>query len=469
MLNRLLGPSIQIDPTFPYYKNRSEQSIADELAMAGYRVVHYFVTVESEVNGKLVDCLKANGFAVWAMVLGNGTYTTAHLPQDWPDWQMTLLKPVNDGYYRLSPFSYRYVAWKKQALVELVKAYPFDGIEVAEPYFPEWNGLSSGVYGDVGPYARAAFKQQYGSDIPDFKYRSSPYYYKNNPALYRQWIEFRVDAVNRYLNEWINGKHGIRAARPDICVATWSLAVDAGPDAVEKLRELQGNDAFSMVSMIRPDVHFIQTHWPDWMRPRLKPDYIKHYEPFVAKLKIIHPRLPLGIQTDIGSLKPMRRSRQWLEAFAQTAVQLGYATWTAYEYHLGLYMYEEPPLPMQAVRVQRNQVLLLCSKRIDPETATTNGRFQLADGEQELLNQPDIQIRVLKVDGSSIVLDCPSFPTGSFQLKVSHIQDTPELFLFPEKRANVLTSPVTLTVPAMEGRRAIRRPLKNGGVNGIVL
>ncbi|WP_282935380.1 N-acyl-D-glucosamine 2-epimerase [Paenibacillus sp. RC67] len=443
-MKNMLGPSIQVDPAFPYYLNRSPQSIADELWIAGYRVVRYFVTDETKVNEQLLKELHRQGFAVWATVLGNGTYTTAHLPDDWPDWQMTLLKPVNDGYYRLSPFSYRYVAWKKQALAELVKAYPFDGLEIAEPYFPEWNGLSSGVYGDIGPYARAAFKQQYGSDIPEFKYTSSPMYYKNNPILYRQWVEFRVSAVNRFLFELINGREGVREVRPDIRIATWSLGVDAGPDSVQKLREYQGIDAAAMVSYVRPDVHFIQTHWPDWMRWRLPANYIARYEPFAARIRALHPALPLGIQADIGSLKNMRRDREWLKEFANTANQLGYATWTAYEYHLGKYMYDEAPRAVRAERIANDKVRIHFQKRIDSESVLSSHFTVLIDGKPE----HDIQISAKEVDGNRILLYSTNFPSMRFQISITNVKDTPGLWLFPSNKANQTSTPCLVTVEA---------------------
>ncbi|WP_036745585.1 hypothetical protein [Paenibacillus sp. UNC451MF] len=443
-MKNLLGPSIQIDPTFPYYLNRSPQSIADELRIADYRVVHYFVTDETKVNGSLLEELQKQGFAVWATVLGNGTYTTAHLPEDWSDWQMTLLKPVNDGYYRLSPFSYRYVTWKKHALAELVKTYPFDGLEVAEPYFPEWNGLSSGVYGDVGPYARAAFKQQYGSDIPDFKYASSPLFYKNNPILYRQWVEFRVSAVNRFLFELINGKDGVREVRPDLRIATWSLGVDAGPDSVQKLREYQGIDAAAMISYVRPDVHFIQTHWPDWMRWRLPADYITRYEPFAARIRSLHPNLPLGIQTDIGSLKNMRRSRQWLLKFVETSDKLGYASWTAYEYHLGKYMYDEEPRAVSAERIGHDKLQVRFQKRIDSESVQSAVFTVIINGKQA----HDTHILLKEVDGNRILLYSTNFPRERFQLSMINIKDTPQLWLFPSKKANQTPIPCLVTVEA---------------------
>jgi len=441
-MNRPLGPSIQIDPTFPYYRNRSEQSIADELALAGYRVIHYFVTDETNVNGKLIEQFQNKGFTVWATVLGNGTYTTGHLPKDWPEWQMTLLKPVNDGYFRLSPFSYRYTSWKKEALARLVRTYPFDGLEIAEPYFPEWNGLSTGVYGDVGPYAKAAFKQQYGSDIPDFKHRTSPNYYKNNPILYRQWIEFRVWAVNRFLFELINGDGGAREANPSIRIATWSLGVDAGPDSVAKLREFQGIDAVSMISTVRPDLHIIQTHWPDWMRTFLKADYCKYYEPFAAKIREAHPNLPLGIQTDIGSLKNMRRSRAWLRDFDIASRKYGYSTWTAYEYHLGKYMYDEPPVPVCANRIAADKILIQFQKRIQVTEASV---FQIMNDRQP---KEWPRAEVVKYDGCNVVLYSNYFPRQQFQLSVSNVTDTPELLLFPGKQAHEVIQPCRVTVEA---------------------
>ncbi|NHN30632.1 N-acyl-D-glucosamine 2-epimerase [Paenibacillus agricola] len=443
MIQTLQGSSIQIDPVFPYYQNRSESSIVDELELAGYRTVHYFVTDEKKVNIKLVELLRARGMMVWATILGNGTYITDHLPKDWPDWQMALLKPVNDGYVRLSPFSYRYVEWKKQALANLVKTVPFDGLEIAEPYFPEWNGLSSGTYGDVGPYARAAFKQQFGSDIPDFKYWTSANYYKKNTALYRQWVEFRVTAVNRFLNELINGSNGVRDSRPGIKIATWSLGVQAGAASVEKVREFHGLDAAAMISIVKPDMHVIQTHWPDWMRWWLPADYIKHYEPFVAQIRSWHPTLPLSVQTDVGSLRPMRRSRAWLDAFSACSEQLGYLSWTAYEYHLGTYMYEEKPALQRVKRLGAHQLLLQFQKRIDSAAAEHSGNYSIIF-EGKVLS--DIKVKVLKVDGSNIWLESAQFPLERFELSVAKLKDTPALWLFPSQKANEMKEPCVVAV-----------------------
>ncbi|PUA38485.1 N-acyl-D-glucosamine 2-epimerase [Paenibacillus elgii] len=435
-------PTIQIDPTFAYYLDRSPESVASELELAGFRTVRYFVTDETRVNGRLVAALRERGMDVWAMVIGNGTFTTENLPPDWPEWQMTLLKPVNDGFTRLSPFSHRYVTWKKAAAAHLVRTHPFTGFEVAEPYFPEWNGLASGVYGDVGPYARAAFKQFSGSDMPEFRYSSSPLYYKKDRGRYLLWIEFRVQAVNGFLNELINGAGGVREARPDIKIATWSLAVDAGQDPVGALREYQGMDAVEMIRTVRPDAHILQTHWPDWMRVHLPPDYIRHYRPFVESIRSVHPDIPLGIQTDIGSLARMRRSRKWIREFAKSAGELGYRFWTAYEYSIGLPMYREPPRVLRVHRPDRQLVVLEFCKRIDAESAADPSHYRCVAGGQPL----ELAIRVIQVDGNVVVLQA-DFPRVSFELFAEGIRDTPGLLLIPNERGNESPSgfPVRIT------------------------
>lgn len=440
---KLPQPTIQIDPTFAYYLNRSEDSIAAELELAGYRSVRYFVTNETAVNGRLVAALRERGMEVWAMVLGNGAYGTGHLPPDWKEWQMTLLKNPNDGFYRFSLFSHRYTAWKKEASAKLIKQYPFTGFEVAEPYFPEWNGLDTGVYGDVGPWARSAFKRFSGSEMPEFRYPTSPYYYKTDRARYLLWIEFRVQAVNGFLNDLINGPGGIRESNPDIRIATWSLAVNASHDPVQALREFQGIDAMAMIRTVRPDVHILQTHWPDWMRARLKPDYVKHYQPFADGIRASHPSIPLGIQTDIGSLRRMRRSRAWIGQFAAAAADHGYRFWTAYEYTLGLPMYEDKPEPLRAFRPEQSVIVLEFNKRLDSRSAECSRHYRWFSRGSQLT----ISANVTQVDGHRVVLHSEQFPSEPFELRITGVRDTPELWLLKNEAGNETPRGCRIEIP----------------------
>lgn len=446
--NANLQATIQIDPTFAYYGDRSEASIAAELEQAGYRSVRYFVTDESKINGKLVRALRERGMDVWAMALGNGAYGTAHLPSAWRSWQMELLKPVNDGYVRLSPLSAGYTAWKKSALAAIVREHPFTGLEIAEAYFPEWNGLSTGVYGDIGPLAQAAFRRFSGGAMPEFRLRTSPLYYKKDRARYLLWVDFRVRAVNEFLHEIINGHGGVRDANPRIRIATWSLAVDAGGDPVGDVREVQGLDPIELIRRVRPDAHMLQTHWPDWMRTRLPADYIRRYRAFAEPIRLAFPDLPLGVQTDIGSQRRMRRSRAWLKQFAETAHMLGYRFWTAYEYSIGLPMYEEPPLLLSAERLgSAHRVRLSFSKRIDPASAA-GGAFRIRKYGGGGAGFRQAAIRVDNVDGQLVELWSDAFPHEAFELEVNGIRDTPDRWLLRDQPANMTPNGIRAAIPA---------------------
>lgn len=442
----LFGPTIQVDPTFPYYQNRSVTSIANEIIQNGYRGVHYFVGNENNVNRKLVESFKREGLYVWALVLGNGSYSVKGLPTNWPTWQMELLKPINDGFYRFSLHSETYIQWKKQKLAQLVRFYPFDGIEVAEPYFPGWEGIERGIYGDVGPLAQAAFLKQCGHpNIPNFADLHNPDYYLTNTVLYQDWIEFRVRAVNSFLKELMNGQGGVRDVRYDILVATWSLAVDAGPNCVDKLRAWQGLDAAGMISAVQPDIHFLQTHWPDWVKPqnKLPPQYIRNYQSFVDKIRLVHPSILLGVQADIGSILSMVKDRNWYNTLGQVAWDTGFSTWTAYEYHLGKYMYDEAPAPVMVTRPQRDKVIISIQKRIDEVSAKIPGSIRIVTAQGEISIPPEY----ITIDGNMLTIQSEQLPQMQFCLRIQHIADTPSYWLYNKNQpANVMEGVTIVTV-----------------------
>ncbi|MDP4099050.1 N-acyl-D-glucosamine 2-epimerase [Paenibacillus sp. P96] len=439
------GPSIQMDPLFPYYADRSAESVAEEIERAGYRTVHYFVVQENKIHTRIIDALQRRDIAVWAMVLGNGAFGVSHLPPQWSNWRMELLREPKDGFQRLSHFAKEYVEWKKAAATRLVTEIAFDGFEVAEPYFPEWNGLYSGIYGDVGLHAQRAFKERYGTEMPEFRNRWAANYYRRVPQLYRCWIEFRVDAVNGLIDELVNGPGGVREARPDIRIATWSLAVrDRRGLAPAKLREWQGIDAVEMIRKVRPDMHILQTHWPDWMRPKLPPDYIAEYWRFADPIRAAFPGLPLGVQADIGSLERMVKGRDWLTAFSSSVHKHGYDAWTAYEYHLGGYMYDEPPVPVKSDRSGEDELVITFSKRIAPTGPESIEVYMIkADGARKA-----IRLKTAETDGNRLFLQVESLPLEAFELQVQGIRDTPELWLFKDRIGQLTPAGCTVRVKA---------------------
>ncbi|MNW34869.1 hypothetical protein D3C74_118560 [compost metagenome] len=440
----LTGASIQLDPLFAYYQDRSADSVAVELEAAGYRCVHYFVVREDRVNGRIVEALQRRGIAVWAMILGNGAFSTAHLPVGWKRWKMELVKEPNDSYCRLSPFAEEYVQWRKQEAALLVQRVPFDGFEIAEPYFPEWEGLTTGTYGDIGPHAAAAFQAQFGSLMPDFRDKRSSRYYKKVPELYRQWVELRVQAVNHMIDEVINGAGGVRQARPDIQIATWSLAVQGGRKGPALLREWQGLDAVSMIRQVKPDMHVLQTHWPDWMKARLPADYITKYQEFLDPIRSSYPGLPVGIQADIGSLPRMVRGAGWLRQFAAQVPAAGFDAWTAYEYHVGGYMYEQPPIPLSASRSAADELVVTFNKRIETNAALSAAWYTRRTSDFVV---EELRIHTSETDGNRLYLRLERVPTEAFVMRLSGIQDTPQLWLQKRRRANPVPADAHVQVP----------------------
>lgn len=435
--NAMNGRSAVIDPSYPYYKNRSVESIADEIALAGYKSVHYMVVNELEVDANLVKALHDRGLAVWLLVFANGTYSAWGFPSEYTSWEMEVLNANSSaaGFINFSPFSNDYVSWKKQQLASLVATIPFDGVELFESFFPgfAFNGIENTVYGDIGPNAQQAFQEKYGSAIPNFTDPADPNYYKTNQDLYDKWVQFRIDGISDMLREIFDGAGGIRQAKPGILVGAWGLGVDwGGGVALEK--EYEAQDIGAVVNAIHPDIYFLETNWPDWIKTDLKPDYITTYQPFVDAIKQADPNIPIGIQTDYGSHENTIRSSQWMQDFDSVSTTLGYTTSMGYEFHIGGDTYYTPPAPLAAKRQSDGSVIISFNKRIDEQTASQIGNYSFkVNGANQTIN-----IINIAVDGNRVILQATDFPPGPFEIDVNNIKDTPSLWLFNDLPANTV-------------------------------
>lgn len=251
--------------------------------------------------------------------------------------------------------------------------------------------------------------------------------------------------MNGLIRELVNGAGGVRDVRPDICVATWSLAVSGRGDIPSQLREWQGLDAVAMIGSVAPDMHVLQTHWPDWMRRRLPPQYIRGYARIAQSIRAAYPGLPLGVQADIGSLARMVRDREWTRQFGATALEGDYNAWTAYEYHLGGYMYDEPPVPLRAERSAEDEVVISFSKRI---AAPVVGELRIWSQEdsadstralnRKLANDSLTLLELVEaaVDGNRLLLRLRNLPSRTFSMRIDGVQDTPELWLLKGRKAH---------------------------------
>lgn len=430
----LYGFSVQVDPGFGYYKNRSPRSIAEEVRANGYSTVHLVVTNEEAIDPALVRALRREGLAVWYLTFGNGVYSTASCPQGWEAWKMVTRsdlegKPLADGYTRFCLNNPAYRAWKKQRMARVLREHRFQGVEIAEPHWPEYPGISSPAYGCFCAHCRTAFRAMFPEepDLPDIVHPDSPRNPARNPALWAKWLRFRQATLTSFLNDLVNGPGGIRQTAPGAKVCTWTLALSE-PDGVRKVREIHGEDAAEVVRVVRPDAHMLQTHWPDWVKPELKPDYVEAYRPFLDPVRKAAPSLPLLIQADIGSWKQNRRSWQWIHAFEAACRRIGASGATLYEYFIGGYMYTDTPR-IAEVRRDGEGFRLLFTKRLDPVTAGDASHYSTDRG----------RIESVRVDGSTVILRLAGVRAGErVALTVRDIADDPTRRLFDDRPACVL-------------------------------
>lgn len=396
----LLGPGVILDPSFAYYRDRSPESIAAEIRANGYSVVHCITEPSSRVDRKLVDAFHAAGLGAWLQVFGNGTYFKQFLPEGWQAWRMVTRTDLSGGqlpgFQRLCLNSKGYRDWRKKDLAAALKAAPFDGIEIAESHWPEYPGVKSPAYACFCDACRQAFASMFPEEsaLPDVLDDASPRSPANAPKLWEKWLRFREASLVGFLDDLVNGPGGLRETSPGVTVAVWGLALDE-PNGVARVREDSGQDAGRAAAVVKPDLYCFQTHWPDWLRGDLPPDYVNRYQPFIDQLREHAPTLPLMIQTDIGSERKMIRDRGWIESFERSCRGMGVETTCLYEYFIGGWTYREPPHAVFARHVG-NELELCFTRRLDP--ASASGAFHIDD-------RP---AKPLRLDGCRVWLPIPA-------------------------------------------------------------
>lgn len=396
----LTAHTTQIDTSFPYYQNRSVESIASEIEVNGFNGVYYFVIYKDGINKELIQKLQRRNISVALMTLPAMVYPSEEtleqiLPPNWREW---LVEFTDDSMsmYRFIGFNYpEYIEWYKKYLNEILLENNFDGFTFAEVMYPITDGPAREVvfYGDVSRNFQQSFMKATNSrSFPDFTNPNSPNYFKRNRELYQKLVDYRVEVINNFYNEIINGEGGARSVVPQIKFATWTLGINI-PDGVEKLREWEGNDISSMMKLVKPDIHFIQTHAPDWSNPELSPTYPLDYAPFFEEIRQSNPNVKVAMQADLGSLTATRRSPFWCKIFYKSCRQAGVDTSTYYEFGLRWTIYNSPP-KLCKIEGEGKEFRLCFDQRLGESSAQTMLNRQI--GESKIVSAV--------VDGSILII-----------------------------------------------------------------
>lgn len=426
------GRGVIVDPSFAYYRDRSVDSIAAEVRANGYSTVHCIADPSPHVNRKLVEAFHRAGIGVWLQVFGNGTYSKESLPPQWPAWRMVTRTDLQGGtlpgFQRLCLNNADYRTWKKRDLAASLRTAPFDAIEIAEPFWPDYPGVEAPAYGCFCESCRKAFRAMFPdeTDLPDIINKDSRRSPANSPALWAKWLKFRQASMTAFLDDLVNGKGGLRQTSPGRVVSVWGLGL-LGDGTVDRLRTDQGQDGGDIAATVKPDVYCIQTHWPDWMRADLPFDYVTGYKPFIEQVRQRAPGMPLMIQTDIGSNRDMIRDRAWVEEFESACTHLDVTSTCLYEYFIGGWSYHEPPRVVEATWRERT-IELVCTRRIDPASAERAGTFELESG----------RVEAVRVDGNVVRLTVSGIDRrSSTRVVVRGLADEPQRRLFPGAAASV--------------------------------
>ncbi|MCE5340444.1 MAG: DUF4434 domain-containing protein [Planctomycetaceae bacterium] len=337
---------VQLTQDSPYMQGRSVESIASELSVNGVESVFIIPTSTDGIKDGIVTALHEKGIGAGLMMFADSVYTSPSIfPPGWEGWLMEFLNTPNVQHLSFIHDGYR--QWMKQRAAALCNTYGFDAITFAEPMYPVYDGVTRNpvVYADVSSAYQNIFKTDTGeTNFPDFTNSASPYYFKTNTALYQKLVQHRKDSITNYFDEIINGTGGLRQSSPDTLVVTWSLACSKLQNGgVGILPEWEGNDAYSIVKKAKPDIHYFQTHWPDWCDSDLSPEHVYYYIDNFKEAWHAMPDVPVGVQDDIGSMDSMRRSNQYYNDFLAACEASNVANSTYYCFDIRGDIYEAAP------------------------------------------------------------------------------------------------------------------------------
>jgi len=421
--------TVQIGNDEYFANGRSPRSVVDELRVNDFEAVYFFVTTPYGADKALIQALHDQDIPAAAMLLPSWIYPSAatldqYLPSGWRAWKEEYTVPVSD--IRIGYVYPEYNTWYKKYIRELL-SFGFDGFTFAEVHFANYDGLLKNPvnFGDVSPGFQAAFKEATGNtEFPDFKNPQSPNYFKRNTKLFKALIEYRVKVINDFYNDIVNAPDGLRAAYPDIVFATWTLG-DSSSDGLKKMRLWEGNDVESMVRLVQPDLHIVQTHWPDWLNPALPADYAKTYKPFFQAAKKAKPDVKIGMQADFCSRGIIRRTPEYREKYYETCKKLGIDTTTYYVFHLRWEIYNDAPV-LKEIRLDKNTVRLVFDQYLSKDSAEKmlNRQLQTADGAKWNIEQTTW-------DGNTIICKLADnklpAPETKVSIDVSGVADEPSI------------------------------------------
>jgi len=333
------GPTVCVDPLFDFYKSKTWSQWADVFKDYGFTAIDLVIIRDWPDIDYQKDMVKS--FQDKGIFCRLRLYPTT----DWgayehhPEWRQKLLGGSSQYDWRvyLCPSDEKFVKYMENKIESLCKNVPYDGIQLAEPWFEVWGGAyknnpTRDYYACLCDDCRSTFKLLEGIDPLRLFIETDELYFEKseNKELYEKWVTFRVNSIISFSK---NCYEAAKRVRPEIKVVHMYLA-----DCTVQLdasREYQAMDLERSITEIRPDMITIEDSWQDWTQPDLKPDFILSYgKAYYQRIRNINPDMKIQSHNDIGSRHDTKRDYNFMRAFSTYSRRAGFDSPSYYEFSI---------------------------------------------------------------------------------------------------------------------------------------
>ncbi|MCX7919743.1 MAG: hypothetical protein N3A72_09110 [bacterium] len=333
----IFGPTISIDPLFEFYKPKSWHEWAKDIKSFGFTAVRLVIVTDIPIATQLeiVTAFHQEGLGCVLQIFPTTDFAAY---EQHPEWRQRLLSGGSKYDWRvyLCPNHSEFVKFMCARIERTLRRVPYDGIQLAEPWFEVWGGPyednpAKGGYACLCDSCVKEFRRFTGVNPRDMFDEKNKYYFTkpDNRNLYEQWIEFRIDTITAFSKKLFDTA---KQARPGI--KTFGMYLSDCRIKLDAVREYQAQDLEKIIDVVQPDAITIQDAWQDWTQPDLKPDFILAYaNAYVSRIRN-RAKYPIIIQThaDMGSRKETKRDYQWLRQFSAYSRLGGFDAPSYYEY-----------------------------------------------------------------------------------------------------------------------------------------
>lgn len=281
-----------------YRHNDDTDSLVRLWHFFGVRVIHAAAWHQHPTwtynYARLIEACHAQGMLVYAWL--EPPHVSEKFWRQYPAWQEVNFRgqPVPPHWRYLQALTDSACLEKVKAeYLNLVHAYDWDGVNLAELYFESERGpRNSSLYTPMHPSARTEFKRKHGFDPASLLDPRSAFFWKKNHKALNTFERYRVQTVSRLHEEFLRLFDSVRAekGRFDIIVTAFD---DIGNP---ELRSHLGSDVRGLIKLQKKFAFTLQVEDPQsrWSTdPRRYGRIGKRYRKLLGKN--MHTMLDLNI------------------------------------------------------------------------------------------------------------------------------------------------------------------------------